>query len=88
MQTISTTTCRRVIYREVQVISPEKPFEGTAGFLGPLFVPGDTVCLETGRNHRLRFNGLLVEAGAFATLWIKPVGANGNEMLSICIRFL
>ena len=88
MQTIAAAACRRIVYRKVQVVSPEKPLECAAGFYMPAFFPSDMICCKAGRYHRLRFYGLLVETGAFATLWIKPIGANWNEMLSFCVRVL
>jgi hypothetical protein len=88
MQAIATATRRRVVHREVQVVSPEKPLECAVGFCVPAFFPSDTMCCKAGRNHRLRFYRLLVETSAFATLWIKPIGANWNEMLSFCVRVL
>jgi len=82
MQAIATATRRRVVHRQVQVVSPEKPLECAPGFFTPAFFPSDSISCEAGRNHRLRFYGLLVETGAFAALWIKPIGADGDEMLS------
>ena len=88
MQAIAAAACGRVIHREVQVVPPQKPLEGTAGFRMPSFFPGDKVGFQTGRDHRLRFHRLLVEAGPFASLRIKPVRADGNEMLTLRVRVL
>jgi hypothetical protein len=81
MQTIATATCRRVVYGEVQVVSPEKPLESAPGLCVPAFSPSDTMSLQAGRDHRLRLDWLLVEAGAFAAPWIETIGADGNEVL-------
>jgi hypothetical protein len=66
MQAITTAACRRVVHREVQVVAPEKPLEGAAGLCVPPFFPGDPISCKAGRDHPLRFYGLLVETGAFA----------------------
>jgi hypothetical protein len=88
MQTIAAAACRRVIHREVQVVPPQEPLEGTAGFLVPSFFSGDPVGFQAGRDHGLCFHRLLIKAGTFASLRVKTIGADGNEMLSFHIRAL
>ncbi len=86
MQTIAAAACRWVVDREVQVVASEKPLKGAAGFLVPAFFSGDPVGFQAGRDHRLRLHRLLIEAGAFAALLIKAIGADGDKMLSFRIR--
>jgi len=86
MQTIAAAAGSGVVHREMQVVSPQKPLEGAAGFLLPEFVSGEMMCFQTGRDHGLGLHRLLVEAGTFTTLLIKMVGTDGNEMPASCIR--
>lgn len=88
MQTIAAAACRGVVYREVQVVAPQKPLEGAAGFRVPAFLSGQTVCLQAGRDHGLRLHRLLVKAGPFAALLVKTVGADGDKMPPACIGSL
>ena len=41
---------------------------------------GDAIGLKSGGNHGIRFQGLLVEAGAFAALRPETVAADGREV--------
>lgn len=88
MQTITAAAARGVVEREMQVVPPQKPLEGSAGFLLPVFFSGEVVSLQTGRDHRLGLHRLLVEAGPFTALLVKTVGADGNEMPASGIRSL
>src|SRR5690349_2218703 len=88
MQTIPAATGRRVIDRKVQVVPPQEPLKGTAGFLMPSFFSGGSVCFQAGRDHSLGLHGLLIKAGSFAALRIKTIRADGNEMLSFCVGAL
>ena len=88
MQTITAAACRRVIDRQVQVVPPQEPLEGTASFFMPSFFPGDPVSFQAGRDHRLGLYRLLIKAGAFAALRIKTVRTDGNEMLSFRVCLL
>src|SRR6187397_1902379 len=88
MQTITAATCRGIVDWQVQVVSPQKPFEGTAGFLVPSFFSGSLVSFQTGRDHGMWFDRLLIKAGPFASLRIKTVRTDGDEMLSLCVCML
>lgn len=88
METIAAAAGSGVVHREMQVVAPQKPLEGAAGFLLPVLVSGEMMGFQTGRDHGLRLHRLLVEAGAFSTLLIKMVGADGNEMPASRIRSL
>ena len=88
MQTIPTAAGGCIIHRKVQVITTEKPVEGAAGFDMPAFVPGDTMCRETGRHHGLRLDRLLVETRTFAIFWVKAIGTDRDKMPALGIRVL
>src|ERR1051325_1352356 len=72
----------------MQVVSPQEPLEGATGFFLPIIISSERVCFQTGSHHGLRFDRLLIEAGAFAALLIKTIGTNGNKMPVSCIRSL
>src|SRR5512142_2309555 len=88
MQAIAAAAGRWVVDREMQVVAAEEPLEGAASFLVPAFFSGDPLSLQAGRDHRLRLHRLLIEAGPFAALRIKTVGANGDKVPASCIRAL
>lgn len=88
MQAITAAACCRVVDREVQVVSPEKPFKGKTGFPVPAFLPSNTERLQTGRDHPLCLHRLLVEPRAFTIHGIKPIGADGDKMTASRLRLL
>ena len=87
MQAIPAAASRWVVHGEMQVVPAQEPLKSTLGFLAPTLFPGDTVGLETGRDHCLSFDGLLIEAGAFAAVRVEAIGSYGDEVpaLSICV---
>ncbi len=79
-KTIATSTCGRIVDREIQVVATEEPFKGALGFLAPTSVTGDAIGLKTGRHHCLTFHGLLIEAGAFTALFVEAIGSDRDKM--------
>lgn len=86
MQTIAATSGRRIIDGKVQVIATQEPLEGASRFTAPTLVAGDAVRFEAGRDHRMRFDRLLIEARAFAALPVEPIRSDRDEMsaFSMC----
>src|SRR5476651_2304624 len=73
---IATTTSRRIVEWLPQIIASQEPFEAAPGGAMPEFVARYGVGFETGGQHRVRFQWLLIEAGAFAALGPESVAAD------------
>src|SRR2546428_5179353 len=80
MQTVSTTTCHRVINGKVQIIAPKEPLESPSSFLPPTLVSRDPGRFEAGGYHGLRLHRLLIEPRTLTAPLIKTVGSHGNKM--------
>lgn len=87
VQTITAASRGGVIDWEMQVVPSKEPFEDSPGFRMPFFFFGNSIGFKTGRDHRLRFHRLLIEACPLAALRIKSIRADGHEMpaLGICM---
>ena len=88
MQTIAAATGSCVVQGQVQIVAPQEPFEGAARLLSPILLARQAVGFQAGRHHPLGFHRLLVEAGAFAALRIKTVGADRYEVPAVRLRVL
>ena len=53
-----------------------------------MVIPRDAISLQAGRNHSLRFHGLLVKASTFAAPAKKSVGTDGDKMPELRISAL
>jgi len=51
-------------------------------------ITGEAVRFKTRRDHRLRFDGLLIKACALTALRIKPIRSDWDEMSAVVIRAL
>src|SRR3989304_4293764 len=88
MQTVSTTTGRRVVDGQVEVVASEEPLEGASGFLAPALVARDAVGFEASGDHGLRLHRLLIEPGALTTPLIEAVGSDGDKMIPMRVSAL
>ncbi len=88
MQTVAAPAGGRIVQRQAQIVAPEEPLEGASGFFAPAGVVCAAVGFEAGGDRGLRFNRLLIEAGAFAAALIKAVGADRDKMPFIRVRVL
>src|SRR5690242_18470161 len=73
----------RIVERLAKVVAPQKPLEATARTCLPEGIAGDTVGLEAGGKRRVRFQRLLVEAGALAALRPETVTSDGREVSAL-----
>ena len=88
MQSVSATAGGRIVDRQVEIVAPEEPVEGTARFFVPTLVCRDPVRFETSRYHGLSLNRLLIEPGTRTATLIKTVGADGHEMAPSLVSVL
>ena len=81
VQSVPAAAGGRIVEREAQIISTEKPFERAARFRNPEHVARGVIRFDAGGNRHLGFDGLLVEDRAFLAARIKPIRSNGPERL-------
>ena len=63
-----------------EIVAPEKPIEGPPGLAPPEVIAGGAEGRQTGGNHRLRLDRLLVEIRACAVLFMEAIAADRAEM--------
>src|SRR5882724_13328191 len=80
MQAIPTTTRRRVVERQVQVVAAQKPIEGSFRLLMPELFARHAISFEAGRDRRLGFDGLLVETRPLAAAGVDLARSNRHKM--------
>src|SRR4051794_17755789 len=82
-QRIAATTRGRIVKRLAEIVAPEKPFEAKLSSALPIFVTSDSVRLETGREHRVRFQRLLIEPRSFTTLRPEAVASDRRKVSAV-----
>src|SRR4029077_2542862 len=69
-----------IIERKTEVIAALEPFECLAGLSEPIRIPGGFMRFETGANHRMSLDRLLVEQRRLLAAFPKAVGTNRPKM--------
>ena len=62
MKSVSASARGCIVERHLQIVLAEKPAEDAMGFLAPVLVVRQPVCLKTGRDCGAGFDRLLIEA--------------------------
>ena len=80
MQAVPASAGGRIVKRQTEIITSEKPFEGALRLTPPSWIARDTEGLQTRGNHRLGLHRLLVEIRALAILLMEAIAADRPEM--------
>ena len=83
MKSVFASACCCIVERHVQVVLAKKPAEDAMGFVEPVSVVRQPICLKTGGDCRAGLDRLLIEACLFFALFVGSVGADGNKNLCV-----
>src|SRR5437868_5616329 len=86
MQSVTTSSRAGIVERFSKIVPTKEPLETASRRALPVFVMRERKSLQTGRDGRVGFHWLLIEARAFAAALPKTVGTNRCKMS--CLRSL
>ena len=77
---VATAAGRWIVERLAKIVPPEKPLEAPARRLAPELIASHRERFETGGDHGVGFQGLLIEARPLAAARPKAVAADRREV--------
>src|SRR3954447_3188317 len=80
MQRVTASAGTGIVKRLPKIIAPEEPFKTASRGPAPVLIPGKRICFETGGNHRMSFQWLLIEPGSLAAAGPEAIASNRREM--------
>ena len=80
MQTVPATAGQGIVKGNAEIVAPEKPTESTLRLTPPEFIASDAEGVQTGGNHGLGLDWLLVEFRTMAVFPVESVVADRSEV--------
>src|SRR5437016_9902624 len=76
MQSVATAAALGRIQFQAEIVPADEPVEGALRLFVPPDIGGSAIGFQTGRNHGLRLDGLLVKIGARAAARVEAITAD------------